>query len=136
MLGPSKRKYNKAHKGRVGNIATSGTMLAFGDYGLKILDSERIKAKQIEAARIAAVRFMKRQGAFWIRIFPDISVSKKPAEVRMGKGKGSHEYFVFRAAKGKIFCEIAGVPKEIAKEALRLASFKLPVRTKFVERYE
>lgn len=136
MLSPAKEKFNKAHKGRIAGMSTSGTLVSFGDYGLKSLDPMRVNARQIEAARIAAVRFMKRQGKFWINIFPDVPVSKKPAEVRMGKGKGAREYYVVRVYPGKILFEIAGVPEDVAREAFRLASAKLPLTTKFVKRYE
>lgn len=136
MLSPKKTKYRKAHKGRVASKAKAGTFLAYGSYGLKSLDSLRVNARQIEAARRAAVRCMKRQGRFFIRIFPDIPVSKKPNEVRMGKGKGSPEYFVARVAPGRILFEIEGVSREVAVEALELASAKLPVRTKITYRYE
>jgi len=136
MLSPKKQKFRKAHKGRVAPKAKAGTTLAFGEFGLKSLDMERITARQIEAARRAAVRFMKRQGKLWIKIFPDLPVSKKPAEVRMGKGKGSPEYFAVRVSPGRIMFEIDGVPEEVALRALELASAKLPVRTKIVKRYE
>jgi len=136
MFSPAKEKYNKAHKGRVKGLSSSGTLVTFGDYGLKAMDPERITARQIEAARVAAVRFMKRQGRFWINIFPDIPVSSKPAEVRMGKGKGAREYYVVRINPGRVLFEISGVDEEIAKEAFRRASAKLPIKTKFVKRYE
>lgn len=136
MLAPKKQKFRKAHKGRVAAKAKGGTILNFGVYGLKSLDSLRVTARQIEAARRAAVRHMKRQGKFFIRIFPDIPVSKKPNEVRMGKGKGSPEYFVSRVASGRIMFEIDGVGEEVARVALELAASKLPVRTKIVQRYE
>lgn len=136
MLSPKKQKFRKAHKGRVPAKAKAGTTLAFGEYGLKSLDMERVTARQIEAARRAAVRFMKRQGKLWIKIFPDLPVSKKPAEVRMGKGKGSPEYFAVRVSPGRIMFEIDGVGEEVAVRALELASAKLPVRTKIVKRYE
>ena len=136
MLSPKKQKFRKAHKGRVPAKAKAGTMLAFGSFGIKSLDMERVTARQIEAARRAAVRFMKRQGKLWIKIFPDLPVSKKPAEVRMGKGKGSPEFFAVRVSPGRIMFEIDGVPEEIAVRALELASAKLPVRTKIVKRYE
>lgn len=136
MLSPKKQKYRKAHKGRVAAKAKAGTMLSFGSFGLKSLDMERVTARQIEAARRAAVRFMKRQGKLWIKIFPDLPVSKKPAEVRMGKGKGSPEYFAVRVSPGRIMFEVDGVTEEVALRALELASAKLPVRTKIVRRYE
>lgn len=134
MLSPKKQKFRKAHKGRVPAKAKAGTMLAFGSFGLKSLDMERVTARQIEAARRAAVRFMKRQGKLWIKIFPDLPVSKKPAEVRMGKGKGSPEFFAVRVSPGRIMFEIDGVPEEVAVRALELASAKLPVRTKNSEK--
>ena len=136
MLAPKKQKYRKAHKGRVSSKSKAGTMLAFGSYGLKSLDGLRVTARQIEAARRAAVRCMKRQGRLWIKIFPDLPVSKKPAEVRMGKGKGSTEFFAVRVSPGRIMFEIEGVPEELAFRALELASAKLPVKTKIVKRYE
>ncbi len=136
MLAPKKQKFRKAHKGRVTSKAKSGTMLAFGSFGLKSLDGLRVTARQIEAARKAAVRCMKRQGKLWIKIFPDLPVSKKPAEVRMGKGKGSPEFFAVRVSPGRIIFEIEGVSEDIAIRALELADAKLPVRTKMVRRYE
>lgn len=136
MLAPKKQRFRKAHKGRVASKAKAGTMLAFGSFGLKSLDQERVTARQIEAARKAAVRHMKRQGRLWIKIFPDLPVSKKPAEVRMGKGKGSPEFFAVRVSPGRIMFEIEGVSEEVANRALELASAKLPVRTKIVRRYE
>lgn len=136
MLAPKKQKYRKAQKGRVPSKAKSGTMLSFGSFGLKSLDGLRVTARQIEAARRAAVRHMKRQGRFFIRIFPDLPVSKKPNEVRMGKGKGTPEFFAARVAPGRIMFEIEGVNSSVAKEALSLASSKLPVKTKIVQRYE
>ena len=136
MLSPKKQKYRKAHKGRVAPKAKAGTTLAFGSFGLKSLDANRVTARQIEAARRAAVRCMKRQGKLWIKIFPDLPVSKKPAEVRMGKGKGSTDYFAVRVSPGRIMFEVDGVTDEVASRALELASAKLPVRTKIVKRYE
>jgi len=136
MLSPKKQKFRKAHKGRVASKAKAGTTLAFGSFGLKSLDMERITARQIEAARRAAVRFMKRQGKLWIKIYPDLPVSKKPAEVRMGKGKGSPEFFAVRVSPGRIMFEVDGITEEVAVRALELASAKLPVRTKIVKRYE
>lgn len=135
MLAPKKQKFRKAHKGRVHAKAKAGTMLAFGSLGLKSLDGLRITARQIEAARRAAVRQMKRQGKLWIKIFPDLPVSKKPAEVRMGKGKGTPEFFAVRVSPGRIILEIEGVSDEVGLKALALASAKLPVRTKIVRRY-
>lgn len=136
MLAPKKQKFRKAHKGRVAPKAKSGTMLNFGMFGLKSLEQLRVTASQIEAARRAAVREMKRQGKLFIRIFPDIPVSKKPNEVRMGKGKGSSEYFAARVSPGRIMFEINGVSEDVARRALELASSKLPVKTKMVKRYE
>ncbi|MDP4708775.1 MAG: 50S ribosomal protein L16 [Rickettsiaceae bacterium] len=136
MLAPKKQKFRKAHKGRVASKAKAGTMLSFGTFGLKSIEGLRVTARQIEAARRAAVRQMKRQGRFFIRIFPDLPVSKKPNEVRMGKGKGSPEYFAVRVAPGRIMFEIDGVDETTARAALELASAKLPVKTKVVQRYE
>lgn len=136
MLAPKKQKFRKAHKGRVPAKAKAGTTIAYGMFGLKSLDGERITQRQIEAARRAAVKQMNRQGRLWIRIFPDLPVSKKPNEVRMGKGKGSPEYFAVRVATGRIMFEVDGVDEAIAFRALELASAKLPVRTKIVRRYE
>jgi large subunit ribosomal protein L16 len=136
MLSPKKQKFRKAFKGRVPSKAKAGTTLAFGSFGLKSLDMERVTARQIEAARRAATRHMKRQGKLWIKIFPDLPVSKKPAEVRMGKGKGSPEFFAVRVSPGRIMFEIEGVTDDVAVRALELASAKLPVRTKIVRRYE
>jgi len=136
MLAPKKQKYRKAHKGRVPAKSKAGTMLAFGSYGLKSLDALRVTARQIEAARRAAVRCMKRHGKLWIKIFPDLPVSKKPAEVRMGKGKGTPEFFAVRVAPGRIMFEVDGVDEGVALQALALAAAKLPVKTKIVRRYE
>jgi large subunit ribosomal protein L16 len=136
MLSPKRQKYRKAHKGRVTPKAKAGTRIAFGEYGLKSLDACRVTARQIEAARRAAVRHMKRQGKLWIKIFPDLPVSQKPAEVRMGKGKGSPEYFAVRVSPGRIMFEVDGVTEDVACTALELASAKLPVRTKIVKNYE
>ena len=133
MLQPKKTKFRKAHKGRVKGVATSATTLNFGTFGLKSLQAERITARQIEAARVAMTRYMKRAGRVWVRIFPDIPVSKKPTEVRMGKGKGSPEYWVVRVKPGKIMFEVDGVSYEIAKAAFSRAAAKLPVKTKVVE---
>ena len=134
MLQPKKTKYRKAHKGRIRGKAKGGTTLNFGSYGLKALTAERVTSRQIEAARIAMTREMKREGQVWIRIFPDKPVTKKPAEVRMGKGKGAPEYWVAVVKPGTIMFEAGGIKLEVAKEALRLASQKLPIRTKFVVR--
>ncbi|WP_421723960.1 50S ribosomal protein L16 [Bauldia sp.] len=134
MLQPTRTKYRKQHKGRIHGRATSGTDLTFGSYGIKALEPERITARQIEAARRAITRHMKRAGRIWIRIFPDVPVSKKPTEVRMGKGKGSPELWVCRVKPGRIMFEVDGVAPELAREALRLGAAKLPVRTRFVQR--
>ena len=134
MLQPKKTKYRKAHKGRIKGVATSATTLNYGTYGLKALEAERVTARQIEAARVAMTRFMKRAGRVWVRIFPDVPVSKKPTEVRMGKGKGSPEYWACRVKPGRILFEVDGVTEEIAKEALYKASAKLPIKCKFIKR--
>ena len=134
MLQPKKTKYRKAHKGRIKGVATSATTLNYGTYGLKALEAERVTARQIEAARVAMTRFMKRAGRVWVRIFPDVPVSKKPTEVRMGKGKGSPEYWACRVKPGRILFEVDGVPEEIAREALYKASAKLPIKCKFIKR--
>jgi len=134
MLQPKKTKYRKQQKGRMKGNAQRGNQLAFGSFGIKSLEAEWITGRQIEAARQAVTRHMKREGQLWIRIFPDKPVTKKPAEVRMGKGKGAPEYFVARVTPGRIIFEAEGVPMEVAREALRLAAQKLPVTTKFVVR--
>ena len=134
MLQPKRTKYRKAHKGRIHGAAKAGFSLNFGTYGLKALEPERITARQIEAARRAITRAMKRTGRVWIRVFPDVPVSAKPAEVRMGSGKGSPEFWVCRIAPGKIMFEVDGVSVELAREALTLGAAKLPIRTKFVAR--
>ena len=134
MLQPKRTKFRKQHKGRIHGNAKGGTTLAFGQYGLKALSPDRITARQIEAARRAVTRHMKRAGRVWIRVFPDVPVSKKPAEVRMGKGKGAPEFWVAKIKPGRILFEVDGVDKPIAEEALRLAGSKLPVATKFVSR--
>ena len=134
MLQPKRTKFRKQHKGRIHGNAKGGTTLAFGQYGLKALSPDRITARQIEAARRAVTRHMKRAGRVWIRVFPDVPVSKKPAEVRMGKGKGAPEFWVAKIKPGRILFEVDGVDKTIAEEALRLAGSKLPVATKFVSR--
>jgi len=134
MLQPMKTKFRKAHKGRIHGLATSGASLSFGEYGLKAMEPDRVTARQIEAARRAMTRHMKRAGRVWIRIFPDVPVSKKPLEVRMGSGKGSPELWVARVKPGRIMFEIGGVPVEVAKEALSLAAAKLPIKTRFVAR--
>ena len=134
MLQPKKTKFRKAHKGRIKGNAKGGTTLNFGSYGLKAITAERVTARQIEAARRAITRHMKRAGRVWIRIFPDVPVSKKPTEVRMGKGKGSPEYYACRVKPGRIIFEIDGVSEEIAREALYKAGAKLPIKTKFIKR--
>ena len=134
MLSPKRTKYRKAHKGRIHGNAKGGTNLDFGAFGLKALEPERVTARQIEAARRAMTRHMKRSGRVWIRVFPDVPVSKKPIEVRMGKGKGTPELWVCRIKPGRIMFEIDGVPVEVAREALDLAAAKLPIKTRFVER--
>jgi large subunit ribosomal protein L16 len=134
MLQPKKTKWRKAHKGRIHGNAKAGTTLNFGSYGLKALEPERITARQIEAARRTITREMKRQGRVWIRIFPDVPVSKKPAEVRMGSGKGSPEFWVCRVKPGRIMFELDGVTAEVARSALELAAAKLPIKTKIVAR--
>ena len=134
MLLPKKTKYRKAFKGRIHGNSKAGTALNFGSYGLKALEPERVTARQIEAARRAITRQMKRQGRVWIRIFPDLPVTDKPAEVRMGKGKGAVEYWAARVAPGRIMFEIDGVNEETAREALRLGAAKLPIRTRVVTR--
>ena len=132
MLQPKQTKFRKMHKGRNRGLAQNGNTIAFGRFGLVASGRGRITARQIEAARRAMTRYIKRGGNIWIRIFPDKPITKKPLEVRMGKGKGAPEYFVAVVKPGKIMFEVAGVPIDIAKEALRLASQKLPVKTKFV----
>jgi large subunit ribosomal protein L16 len=134
MLSPKRTKYRKAHKGRIHGLAKGGTALNFGQFGLKALEPERITARQIEAARRAITRAMKRAGRVWIRIFPDVPVSTKPAEVRMGSGKGSPEFWVARVKPGRIMFEIDGVPAELAHQALALGAAKLPIKTKFITR--
>ncbi len=134
MMSPKRTKFRKAHKGRIHGLAKAGTSLNFGAFGLKALEPERITARQIEAARRAITRSMKRAGRVWIRMFPDVPVSQKPAEVRMGSGKGSPEFWVCRIKPGRIMFEIDGVPPELAREALTLGAAKLPIRTKFVTR--
>ncbi len=134
MLSPKKTKYRKQFKGRIHGVAKGGFSLNFGSHGLKSVEPERITARQIEAARRAITRQMKRQGRVWIRIFPDVPVSDKPAEVRMGKGKGAIEYWAARVAPGRIMFEVDGVADDIAREALRLGAAKLPVKTRIVTR--
>lgn len=134
MLQPKRTKYRKMHKMKIRGNAKRGDQLAFGSFGIKALDECWVTARQIESARIALTRFMKREGQVWIRIFPDKPITKKPAEVRMGKGKGAPEYWVAPVKKGRMIFEAEGVPLEVAKEALRLAAQKLPIVTKFVVR--
>jgi len=134
MLQPKRTKYRKAHKGRIKGLATSGASLAFGEYGLKAVEPDRVTARQIEAARRALTRHMKRAGRVWIRVYPDVPVSKKPLEVRMGSGKGAVELWVTRVKPGRILFELDGVPVQVAKEALSLAAAKLPIKTRFVAR--
>ena len=136
MLQPKKTKYRKQFKGRIKGASKGGSSLNFGSYGLKAVEPERITARQIEAARRAITRQMKRQGRVWIRIFPDVPVSSKPAEVRMGKGKGAVEFWAARVAPGRIMFEIDGVADDVAREALRLGAAKLPIRTKVVTRLD
>ena len=135
MLQPTRTKYRKAHKGRIHGRASRGQSLNYGAYGLKAMEPERIISKQIEAARVSLTRFMKRSGKVWLRIFPNIPVSKKPTEVRMGKGKGAPEYWVCRVKPGRIIFEVDGVSESVAREALYKASTKLPIKTKFIKRY-
>ncbi len=134
MLQPTRSKYRKAHKGRIHGKATRVSTLNYGTYGLKAMQPERIIGKQIEAARVALTRHMERTGKVWSRVFPNIPVSKKPTEVRMGKGKGSPEYWACRVKPGRILFEVDGVSEERAREALYKASAKLPIKTKFVKR--
>lgn len=134
MLSPKKTKYRKAFKGRIKGVATSGASVSFGSYGLKALEPSRITARQIEASRRAITRSMRRIGRLWIRIFPDLPVSTKPAEVRMGSGKGAPEYWACRVKPGRILFELDGVSRSLAEEAFNLAAEKLPIKTKFVER--
>lgn len=134
MLQPARRKYRKEQKGRNTGLATRGTKVSFGEYGLKATSRGRLTARQIESARRAMTRHIKRGGRIWIRIFPDKPISKKPAEVRMGNGKGNPEYYVAEIQPGKVIYEIVGVPEELAREAFRLAAAKLPLRTTFVAR--
>ncbi|AGC75662.1 50S ribosomal protein L16 [Nonlabens sp. MB-3u-79] len=132
MLQPRKTKFRKQQKGRMKGDSGRGNQLAYGTFGIKSLDSNFINSRQIEAARIAATRFMKREGSLWIKIFPDKPITKKPLEVRMGKGKGNVEYWAAVVKPGRILFEISGVPQAVAQEALRLAAQKLPVKTKFI----
>src|SRR5450432_2574151 len=134
MLQPKKTKFRKAFKGRIRGVSKGGFELNFGEFGLKAVEPERITARQIEAARRALTRHMKRAGRVWIRVFPDVPVSKKPLEVRMGSGKGAVEYWVARVKPGRVLFELDGVPVQVAKEALALAAAKLPIKTRFVQR--
>jgi large subunit ribosomal protein L16 len=134
MLQPKRTKFRKAFKGRIHGNAKSGTTLTYGEVGLKAMEPERLTARQIEAARRALARGMKRAGRIWIRVFPDVPVSKKPAEVRMGSGKGSTEYWAARVKPGRVIFEVDGVPKAVAEHSLLLAAAKLPIKTRFVAR--
>ena len=134
MLSPKRTKFRKQHKGRIHGNAKGGTTLTFGSFGLKATSPERVTARQIEAARRALTRHMKRAGRVWIRVFPDVPVSSKPAEVRMGKGKGAPEFWACRVKPGRIMFEIDGVPVDVAREALTLAAAKLPIKTRFIQR--
>ena len=134
MLQPTRTKYRKAHKGRIHGKASRANLMNYGAYGLKAIQPERIISKQIEAARVALTRYMKRQGRVWTRIFPNIPVSKKPVEVRMGKGKGSPEYYVCRVKPGRILFEVEGLPRDVAHKAFKNAGSKLPIKTKLVAR--
>ena len=134
MMQPKKTKFRKAFKGRIHGSSKAGFTLNFGQYGLKAVEPDRVTARQIEAARRAMTRHMRRVGRVWIRVFPDVPVSKKPVEVRMGKGKGAPELWACRIAPGRIMFEIDGVTTEVAREALRLAAAKLPIKTRFVQR--
>jgi len=134
MLQPKRTKFRKQHKGRIKGLAKGGSDLNFGSFGLKATQPERITARQIEAARRAMTRHMKRQGRVWIRIFPDVAVSSKPTEVRMGKGKGSVDYWAAKVKPGRVMFELDGVSEEVAREALRLAAMKLPIKTRVVVR--
>ena len=135
MLQPTRTKYRKAHIGRIHGFAGRGQLLNYGAYGLKALEAERVISKQLEAARVALTRHMKRTGKVWLRVFPNIPVSKKPTEVRMGKGKGSPEYWICRVKPGRILFEVDGVSEEVAREALYKASAKLPIKCKFIKRF-
>ena len=135
MLQPTRTKYRKAYKGRIHGYASRGQILNYGAYGLKAMQPDRIMSKQIEAARVSLTRYMKRTGKVWLRIFPNIPVSKKPVEVRMGKGKGAPEFWACRVKPGRIIFEVDGVSESVAKVALYKASTKLPIKTKFVKRF-
>ncbi|MDA8938449.1 50S ribosomal protein L16 [Flavobacteriaceae bacterium] len=132
MLSPKRTKFRKMQKGRMKGLSQRGNILSNGMFGIKSIDTSFLTSRQIEAARVAATRYMKREGQLWIKIFPDKPITKKPLEVRMGKGKGAPEYFVAVVKPGRIMFEVAGVPHDVAKEALRLAAQKLPVKTRFV----
>ncbi len=134
MLSPNRTKYRKRHKGRIRGVAKGGTDVTFGDYGLQAIDSGKLTARQIEAARIAMTRHTKRRGKIWIRIFPDKPITGKPLEVRQGKGKGNVEYWVAQIQPGRVLYEVEGVSEELAREAFELAAAKLPVQTTFVKR--
>ena len=134
MLQPKRTKFRKAHKGRIHGTAKGGTLLNFGSHGLKAVEPERVTARQIEAARRAITRHMKRAGRVWIRVFPDVPISKKPAEVRMGSGKGAPEFWAARVKPGRVLFELDGVSVTVAREALELAAAKLPIKTRFVAR--
>ena len=134
MLQPKRTKFRKQFKGRIHGTATSGADLTFGSFGLKALEPERVTARQVEAARRAITRHMKRSGRVWIRVFPDVPVSSKPTEVRMGKGKGAPEFWACRVHPGRILFEVDGVPADVAKEALRLGAMKLPITTRVITR--
>ncbi|MCX5802531.1 MAG: 50S ribosomal protein L16 [Proteobacteria bacterium] len=136
MLAPKRVKYRKQQKGRMRGVSNRGNVVSFGDYGLQALECGWVTARQIEAARIALTRYVKRTGKVWIRIFPDKPITKKPAETRMGKGKGPSEGWIAVVNPGKVLYEIKGVPEDKAREALRIASFKLPIETRFVVRSE
>ena len=135
MLQPTRTKYRKAHKGRIHGLATRGEHLNYGTYGLKAMEPERVISKQIEAARVSLTRYMKRTGKVWLRIFPNIPVSKKPTEVRMGKGKGAPEFWACRVKPGRIIFEVDGIDEATARVALYKASTKLPIKTKFIKRF-
>lgn len=134
MMQPRRTKFRKQFKGRIHGNSKGGTELNFGAYGIKALEPERVTARQIEAARRAITRHMKRAGRVWIRIFPDLPVTGKPTEVRMGKGKGSVDYWACRVAPGRVMFELDGVPEDVAREALRLGAAKLPIKTRFIQR--
>ena len=134
MLQPTRSKFRKQFKGRIHGTAKGGTTLSFGEYGLKAIEPERVTARQIEAARRAITHHMKRAGRVWILVFPDVPISKKPTEVRMGKGKGAPEFWAAKVKPGRIMFEIVGVPEETAREAMRLGAAKLPIKTRFIQR--